>query len=172
MTQMIRAVESICPRSTPWRAAVGSAWCRLCHDSPMDRNASHHTLPDLSRLLNGLEPTAWQMELIDQVVWCSSETRTRLPQKKAVRAPCQVPLQAKPTSGGMSRLTAVSDRNELLTRTMSRSASRSGANRSWLVCSMSNSQPMCACQRPLVRALASLPYRHGECGSPSLSLKA
>ena len=29
---------------------------------------------------------------------------------------------------------------------------------------------MCAYARPLARAFASLPNRHGECGSPSLSL--
>ena len=39
---------------------------------PSDRIASHHTLPDLSRLLNGRSPIVWQIELIDQVTWCSS----------------------------------------------------------------------------------------------------
>src|SRR5947208_1677751 len=51
--QMTRAEESSWPLSTPWRAAVGSAWCRLCQDSPIDGIASHATLPDLSRALNG-----------------------------------------------------------------------------------------------------------------------
>ena len=53
---MTRALESIWPFSTPWRAQVGSAWCRLCHDSPMDSRASHHTLPDLSREAKGERP--------------------------------------------------------------------------------------------------------------------
>jgi hypothetical protein len=35
---------SIWPGCTPWRAQVGSAWCRLCQDSPMDRIASGQTL--------------------------------------------------------------------------------------------------------------------------------
>src|SRR4051812_13437562 len=98
-TQMMRAVESSWPLRTPWRAAVGSAWCRLCHDSPIEMIASHQTLVARSRVRNGRSPIVWQIELIDQVVWCSSEMRTRLPQKNAVTAPCQAnPLQTKPTS--------------------------------------------------------------------------
>src|SRR5690349_25026786 len=99
---MIRAVESICPRRTPWRAQVGSAWCRLCQDSPIDRKASHQTLPDLSRLLNGRSPMVWQIELIDQVTWCSRETRTSDAQKKAVSAPCQLIDQSPPMTAGSS----------------------------------------------------------------------
>ncbi len=53
---------------------------------------------------------------------------------------------------------------------MSGSASQSGENFSCEVMSRSNSQPMCAQTRPLVSAFRSLPKRHGECGSPSLSL--
>ena len=105
--RMIRALESICPRSTPCRALVGSAWCRLCHDSPHDSTASHHTLPDRSRDLNGRLPTAWQIELIDQVTWCSSATRTREPQKNAVNAPYQDIVTRPPTSGGSSSETTV-----------------------------------------------------------------
>src|SRR6476620_4414392 len=97
---MTAAEMSICPGSTPWRAAVGSAWCRLCHDSPIESTASHQTLPDLSRLLNGRSPIVWQIELIDQVTWCSSETRTRDAQKKAVSAPCQLIDQSPPTMAG------------------------------------------------------------------------
>ena len=41
-----------------------------------------------------------------------------------------------------------------------------------LVCSTSNSQPMCANQKPLTSAGTVSPKRHGECGSPSRSLKA
>src|SRR5690606_23749062 len=48
-TQMVRAEMSICPLSTPCRAQVGSAWCRLCQDSPKDGIASHHTLRERSR---------------------------------------------------------------------------------------------------------------------------
>src|SRR3954451_6484712 len=62
--RMVRAEVSSCPFSTPCRAQVGSEWCRLCQDSPWLRIASHQTLPDLSRLLNGRLPIVWQIELI------------------------------------------------------------------------------------------------------------
>ena len=58
----------------------------------------------------------------------------------------------------------------LSTRRIFRSASRSGANFSCEVWLGSNSQSTCAQSRPLASALASSPYRQGECGSPSLSL--
>src|SRR3954447_13215883 len=86
--QITRAEVSSWPRMTPWRAQVGSAWCRLCHDSPMEGIASHHTFADLSRETKGRSPMVWQIELIDQVTWWSRETRTREPQKNAVSAPC------------------------------------------------------------------------------------
>ena len=60
--------------------------------------------------------------------------------------------------------------NQASTRRMFRSASRSGTNFSCEVWLGSNSQSMCAQTRPLASALASSPYRQGECGSPSLSL--
>src|SRR5580658_6362053 len=83
---MTRALGSSWPFSAPCRAHVGSAWCRLCQDSPNDAMASQATLRDLSRTSNSSLPKVWQMELIDQVTWCSSAMRTRLPQKKAVTA--------------------------------------------------------------------------------------
>src|SRR4051794_41535490 len=106
MAQMIRAEVSSCPRSTPCRAQVGSAWCRLCQDSPIDGMASHQTLTDLSRVRNGRLPNVWQMELIDQVTWCNKETRTRLPQKNAVSAPCHDHDHRPPTSAGSRSDTA------------------------------------------------------------------
>ena len=57
-------------------------------------------------------------------------------------------------------------------RTMSRSASRSGAKRDGLVCSRRNIQPKCECQKPRTTAAGLVPNNHGECGSPSLSAKA
>jgi len=66
----------------------------------MDKTASHHTLPDLSRLRNGRSPTAWQIELIDQVTWCSNEMRTSAPQKKPVTAPPMDMPHNPPTSAG------------------------------------------------------------------------
>src|SRR5579859_4408884 len=95
---MTRALESSWPRSAPCRAQVGSAWCRLCQDSPNEAMASHATLRDLSRTSKSSLPKVWQMELIDQVTWCSSATRTRLAQKNAVSAPAQdVPQDRKST---------------------------------------------------------------------------
>src|SRR3954467_10064316 len=59
--QITRALMSIWPRSTPWRAQVGSAWCRLCQDSPALRIASGQKLVERSRAANGREPMVWQM---------------------------------------------------------------------------------------------------------------
>src|ERR1700754_2684903 len=149
---MIRAEESIWPRSTPCRADVGSAWCRLCQDPPHDRTASHHTLPERSRDLNGRLPTAWQIELIDHVTWCSRATRTRDPQKKAVKEPIQDIVTRPPTSGGIASETTVHSANCRETARMAESLMRSGANFCWGVCSSSKSQPMCAHHRPFIRA--------------------
>src|SRR2546425_1213347 len=80
---------SIWPLSTPCLAQVGSAWCRLCQDSPKDRIASQETFLDLSLTSNSSLPKVWQIELIDQVTWCRKAIRTRLAQKNAVTAPCQ-----------------------------------------------------------------------------------
>src|SRR5918999_829112 len=141
---MMRAEVSSWPRRTPCRAQVGSAWWRLCHDSPIDGIASQQTLPDLSRLLKGRLPTVWQIELIDQVTWCSIATRTRLAQKNAVSAPCHDMVQRPPAIGGTSRDTATHNGNWREIRTMSRSLSRSGAYRRGGVCSGLKSQPMWA----------------------------
>jgi hypothetical protein len=55
---------------------------------------------------------------------------------------------------------------------MSGSASRSGANRAGLVTSWSSIHPKWECQNPFATAVALVPNSHGECGSPSLSVKA
>src|SRR5690606_4735271 len=105
----------------------GSAWCRLCHDSPPEGIASHHTLEDLSRERNGRSPMVWQIELIDQVTWCSRPTRTSVPQKNAVSAPCQDQVSSPPSSAGRSRLIRDQSQRRRLIRTMSGSFIRSGA---------------------------------------------
>src|SRR6202034_3990617 len=161
---------SIWPLRTPWRAQVGSAWCRLCQDSPKDRIASQDTFLDLSRTWNSSLPKVWQIELMDQVMWCRNATRTRVAQKNAVTAPCQDMDHRPPVSAGASRETATSPGNHRETAATSGSASQSGQNFSSEVTSPSNSQPTCAKARPLVRAFQSFPNRQGECGSPSLSL--
>src|ERR1700733_527774 len=132
--------------------------------------ASHATFRDLSLTSNSSRPKVWQMELIDQVTWCSRATRTRLPQKKAVIAPCKDIPHRPPMSAGSSSETATIAGNDRSTRLILRSASRSGENFSCEVLLGSNSQPMCANTRPLVSAFQSSPYFQGECGSPSLSL--
>src|SRR5664279_4060131 len=109
--QMRRAELSSWPRSTPWRAQVGSAWCRLCQDSPMDRAANHPTFTELSRVTNGRSPHVWQIELMDQVTWCRTATRTRLAQKKAVSAPVRDQDHSPPTTAGPSSDTATHSGN-------------------------------------------------------------
>ena len=168
-SQISRAEMSICPRSTPCRAQVGSAWCRLCQASPMLRMASGQKLRDLSRLANGRLPIMWQIELIDHVTWCSTPIRTRLPQKKPVTAPHQDQVTRPPMIAGNARLATTSQAKLLLTHMIARSASRSGTKRRSLVSPLTNSQPKCACTKPLTTATGEVPNSHGECGSPSLS---
>ena len=45
-SQSVLAAMSTWPLSTPCRAHVGSAWCRLCQDSPNDSIASQETFLD------------------------------------------------------------------------------------------------------------------------------
>src|SRR5580658_4630061 len=167
---MSRAPVSIWPRSTPCLAHVGSAWCRLCHDSPKDRIASQLTFLDLSLTSNSSLPKVWQIELMDQVTWCRNATRTRLAQKNAVTAPCQDIDHRPPMRAGASSETATSAAKLREIFAIFLSASRSGTNFSCEVWLPSNIQPMCAQARPLVSAFQSSPNRQGECGSPSLSL--
>src|SRR5258708_17471826 len=141
-SQMLRAAMSICPLNTPCLAHVGSAWCKLCHDSPNESTASQATFLDLSLASNSRLPKVWQIELIDQVTWCRNETRTRLAQKNAIKAPCQDIVHNPPMSAGRSRVTATSGVKSLCMRTMSRSASQSGENFLCEVTLPSNSQPM------------------------------
>src|SRR5487761_1811226 len=161
---------SICPLSTPCRAQVGSAWCRLCQDSPNDAMASQDTFLALSLTSNSSLPNVWQIELIDQVTCCSSAIRTRPAQNSAVSAPRQDIDHRPPASAGSSSDAAAKAMNDAEIRRIARSASRSGQNFSFEVRLPSNIQPMWAKPRPLASAFQSLPNRHGECGSPSRSL--
>src|SRR5262249_46544683 len=167
---MTRALMSIWPWSAPCRAHVGSQWCRLCQDSPKEGMASQATLRDLSLTSKSSVPNVWHTELIDQVTWCSRQTRTRLAQKKAVSAPASDIDHRPPISAGPSREIAAQRGNALDTRRMLRSASRAGQNFCCEVRLGSNIQPMCADRKALVSAFQSVPNRHGECGSPSRSL--
>src|SRR5215469_710485 len=125
---MTRAPVSICPRSAPCRAQVGSEWCRLCQASPKDGIASQLTFRDLSLTSNSSLPKVWQMELIDHVTWCRNATRTRLAQKKAVTAPCQDQAHRPPISAGASSDAATSAPKDWCTLTILLSARRSGQN--------------------------------------------
>src|SRR3954451_23650680 len=116
--QITRADMSSCPRLTPWRAQVGSAWCRLCQDSPMVAMASGQKLVERSRSVHGLLPIMWQIELTDQVTWCSTATRTSPAQNNAVTAPHQDQVSRPPSAAGASRLTADQSGNWRLTRAM------------------------------------------------------
>src|SRR5690606_12715453 len=107
-SQMTRAEMSTWPRFTPCRAQVGSAWWRLCHDSPNDSTASHQTFAERSRAANGRSPNMWQIELIDHVTWCSTPTRTNPAQNRAVSAPHHDHDSRPPSVAGTRRLAAVS----------------------------------------------------------------
>ncbi|CAM5694418.1 hypothetical protein SMICM304S_09112 [Streptomyces microflavus] len=141
----------------------------MCHDSPHDSTASHHTFPERSRDLKGRLPTAWQIELIDHVTWCSSATRTSEPQKKAVAAPHHDIVTRPPTSGGIASETIVKERKWREIPRIAGSLIRSGAYFCCGVCSSSNIHAMCAHHRPFISAGRVSPNRHGECGSPSAS---
>src|SRR6266705_5569715 len=112
---MPRAAMSIWPLSTPCLAQVGSAWCRLCQDSPKDRIASQETFLDLSLTSNSSLPKVRQIKLIDQVTWCRKETRTRLAQKNVISAPFHDIVHRPPARAGSSRVTATSAGKNLWT---------------------------------------------------------
>ena len=135
---------SICPSSAPWRAQVGSEWCRLCQDSPKEGMASHATFRDLSRTSKSSWPKVWQTELMDQVTWCSRQTRTRLAQKNAVRAPASDIDHRPPIRAGPSSEIRAHSGKVLEIRRMGASASRSGQNFCCEVRFGLNIQPMWA----------------------------
>src|SRR5262249_57139154 len=139
-----RAVRSICPSSAPWRAQVGSEWCRLCQDSPKEGMASQATFRDLSRTSKSSWPKVWQTELMDQVTWCSRQIRTRLAQKNAVRAPASDIDHRPPITAGATSDTAAHSGKALETRRRLVSASRAGRNFSCDVRFGLNIQPMWA----------------------------
>ena len=108
---------------------------------------------------NGRWPIVWQIELIDQVTWCSRKTRTSEAQKNAVSAPCQDQVIRPPSTAGASSENAGAGRRGRPARC--RVGEQVGRVLRWSVCSMSNSQPRCACPRPLVsgRRVAEPPGR-------------
>ena len=158
---------------SPWNADDGNAWWLWCHDSPNEIHDSHQTLRDSSLTRNRREPTKWQTELTDQVMWCRRKMRIRPPQNIACRPAPSVPPQIQPATNGAISETATQSGNIREMKTMPRSASRSFA---YFVHSarpmLRKSQPTCACQRPAI--LPRIPGAKpacGECGSPSRSAK-
>ena len=85
---------------SPWNADEGKAWWLWCHDSPNEIHESHQTLRDSSLTRNRREPTKWQTELTDQVMWCSRKIRIRPPQNIACRPAPIVPPQIQPATNG------------------------------------------------------------------------
>src|SRR3954447_20840527 len=83
-------------------------------------------------ILNGRSPYTWQIELIDQVTWCSSAMRTRPAQNNADSAPCQDQVTTPAINAGNVTDAITIGGKSLSTRLTSLSASRSGANRSRL----------------------------------------
>src|SRR5437868_3578263 len=79
-------------RRIPWNADVGKAWWLLCHDSPKEIRLSSHTFRLSSDERKRRRPQKWQIELIENVTWCSRKIRIAPPQRRAVSAPCHVPL--------------------------------------------------------------------------------
>ena len=67
---------------------------RISHAFPRESSASQKTLVDLSSVSNRRWPKKWQTELIDQVMWCTKNTRTRPPQNRASSAAVSVPPMA------------------------------------------------------------------------------
>ena len=92
-----RALYKALVETNTTHAHGSTAAAKLLPKEPM---ASQETLRDLSRTSKSSVPKVWPTELIDQVTWCSSAMRTRLAQKKAVSAPCQVSPHSPPISAG------------------------------------------------------------------------
>src|SRR5579863_703491 len=127
ISQIMRADESSWPRRTPWRADVGYAWWRLCHDSPMESTASAATLRLSSVVVKGRRPTMWQIELTPQVTWWSRAIRTRPAHTNALMAPTRVPDIAQPMPNGTASETMANAGNFRPTATRSGSRRMSGA---------------------------------------------
>ncbi len=124
----------------------------LCQLSPKLRIASGQKFALLSRAANGRSPIVWQIELIDQVTWCSRNTRTSDAQKKADSAAPHDRWIAPAIAGGSSSDSSSHTGKSLSTKRMSLSPMRSGVYLSRLVCISSNIQPRWAQNSPFISA--------------------
>src|SRR5688500_2793494 len=98
-------LKSNCHQASPWRAEVGKAWCELCQPSPRPNNPHSQLFRESSPTSYSLRPKTWQIELIDQVMWCVMKIRTRPPQTRPSSAPSHDQVTRPPISVGTLRLT-------------------------------------------------------------------
>src|SRR5437762_9960012 len=98
----------------------------LCQLSPKLKIASGQKFVLLSRAWNGRSPIVWQIELIDQVTWCSRKIRTSEAQKNADRAAPHDMWISPAIAGGRNTDTSSHSTNSWSTVRMSLSCNRSG----------------------------------------------
>ena len=124
--------------------------------------------------VNGRRPKKWQIELTLQVTWWLKNRRTSPPQMRPVTAPSQVRVISPPSANGSANETTTQSQKRAVDEhhhPVGRADPWRSAARSVRLCS--NSQPTCACPRPLSwpQIESSKPW-WGLCGSPSLSENA
>ena len=138
-----------------------------------ERNASGQKFADLSRAANGRSPIMWQIELTDQVTWCSTAMRTRPAQKK--RSARRSRTGDQPADHGRARsIETIVQTQKYLSMPGDRPCRPAGRGRSaagWW-CRGRRSSPCGRARSPWTSAATEVPYSHGECGSPSRSEKA
>ena len=142
-----RALRSICPCSTPWRAQVGSAWCRLCHDSPKRQDRQP---PDVARLVAATRTACSPIDVADRVdrpghVVQQADADEAGPEERGHRALPRPGEQAAERRPGSS--SEVDDQRGEQPGHADDVAVLEQVGRVLLprlVCSTSNSQPMCA----------------------------
>ena len=83
-------------RGTPEEGKAWWLWCR----TRRARSDSHQTLRDSSLTRKRREPTKWQTELTDHVMWWRRKIRIRPPQNSACSAAPGVPPQSQPAANG------------------------------------------------------------------------
>ena len=123
----------------------------------------------------GRSPTTWQTELIDQVTWCSSATRTRRgPEERRQRAlPGPGDQAADAAAGSGERERPPSSGKSLLDAAGRRVLQQVGGVAAAVgLLGGRTASPCARATGPWPAPGRSSPYRHGECGSPSRSEKA
>ena len=135
--------------------------------------ASGQKFVERSRTVHGRVPIMWQIELTDHVTWCSTPMRTSPAQKNAVSAPHQDQLSSPPSTAGCGQAQRgpagelAVDPDDVAVGQQVR-----GETRGVGLLAAGASSPKWECQKPRATAAGLVPNSHGECGSPSLSVKA